>query len=452
MRKKGISLIVLIITIIVIIILAGAVLINFSKNNPISSANKAKFSSNLDGFNNELLMYNTKQLSNTLGNFDSTKLQANSKGITYTGEGSIDTTGTISDIITGLKGASDITDFEIQNGKLVYVGTDTNKQTWATSIGIALGTAVASGLGVNIIATDNVTINGASASYNNPIIPKGFKAINTPDASWDNVSTDWDKGLVIQDVSGNEFVWVPVDGTNVTYAKWCTTGIAYNDSNISDYTLPSEFNSNNITTKYKGFYIARYESAFDYNGGNIRVASKISTNSTITDWSTKRNETYNGYLWNYINFMDTKTYSENMATDYGYDKTRVETNLITGQEWDTTMKWLQNSGKDVATDSSTWGNYTEVEFNYDYPTPGTKEAHYGTLLVSGASSYGKAKNIYDLAGNLFEWTNETYSINLVIRGGGYNDFGVAGPAGYRSSADFYTTERYIGFRVSLYVL
>jgi hypothetical protein len=39
--KKGISLIVLVITIIVIIILAGAVILNLADSNPISSANKA---------------------------------------------------------------------------------------------------------------------------------------------------------------------------------------------------------------------------------------------------------------------------------------------------------------------------------------------------------------------------------------------------------------------------
>ena len=39
--KRGISLIVLIITIIVIIILAAAIILSISKNNPITSANKA---------------------------------------------------------------------------------------------------------------------------------------------------------------------------------------------------------------------------------------------------------------------------------------------------------------------------------------------------------------------------------------------------------------------------
>jgi len=44
--KKGISLIVLVITIIVIIILAGAVILSLSSNNPIKQATNAKTASN----------------------------------------------------------------------------------------------------------------------------------------------------------------------------------------------------------------------------------------------------------------------------------------------------------------------------------------------------------------------------------------------------------------------
>jgi len=107
---------------------------------------------------------------------------------------------------------------------------------------------------INVIATANSTINGAVATYINPIIPKGFKAIYDG-AVW---PTDWDKGLVIQDALGNQFVWIPVDGTNVPYAKWCTTDISYTET--TDDILPIGITSEtNQITKYGGFYIARYE-------------------------------------------------------------------------------------------------------------------------------------------------------------------------------------------------
>ncbi|MCX8075030.1 MAG: hypothetical protein N2749_05540 [Clostridia bacterium] len=289
----------------------------------------------------------------------------------------------------------------------------------------------------------NSTINGQLPSYNNPVIPAGFNAVNTTDASWNNISTDWDKGLVIQDTSGNQFVWVPVDGTNVPYSKWCTTSIAYNDAGISDDTVPSGFNVNNITTTYKGFYIARYEASFDYNLGSIRVASKKSTNTTLTDWSSTRNATYNGYLWNWINYTEAKTYSENMASSYGYNTTLVGTNLITGTQWDTVLKWIQNSGKS-ATNSRTWGNHN----NSLSPA---NVSGYGSLQVSGYSNFWKAKNIYDLAGNSWEWSSEKYLTFFVYRGGDYADNGLNYPAANRFGYNSSQTNNNLSFRVVLYM-
>ena len=50
--------------------------------------------------------------------------------------------------------------------------------------------------------------------YNNPIIPKGFHTVDTETAKWtkkENGSIkDWNKGLVIEDENGNQFVWIPV--------------------------------------------------------------------------------------------------------------------------------------------------------------------------------------------------------------------------------------------------
>ncbi len=63
----------------------------------------------------------------------------------------------------------------------------------------------------------NATANGNSASYANPIIPSGYSAINTKDATWkiSGEQTDVDNGLVIMDNKGNQFVWIPVP--NVIY-------------------------------------------------------------------------------------------------------------------------------------------------------------------------------------------------------------------------------------------
>ncbi|MCX8074301.1 MAG: formylglycine-generating enzyme family protein, partial [Clostridia bacterium] len=298
--------------------------------------------------------------------------------------------------------------------------------------------------------TVHSTINGQLPTYNNPVIPAGFRPVNTAVANWNNVSTDWDKGLVIQDPNGNQFVWVPVDGTNVPYAKWCNTLISY--TSTADDTMPGDFNVNNITNTYKGFYIARYESVFDYNGGNIRPASKKSTNITTTNWSSTRNSTYNGYLWNYINYSDAKTYSENMASRCGYNTTLLGTNLATGSQWDTVMKWIANSGINV-TFGQGWGNYYYDTFTYDYPTTGTKGYYEARLLNTGATSRNSAKNIYDLGGNLCEWTSEKYSSSFIVRGGSYISQGNSsgGTASTRESGSASFSADYNGFRIALYL-
>ncbi len=446
-HNSGISLIVLVITIIVIIILAGAVILSLADNNPIVAANEATFKANISEYSSELAM----AISNKY--LEDNSFTSNSFNAGVWDGNLAHVAGTVKEYITSMK-VADAPKFEIQSGKLVYVGDEQVEIDYLTEIGIISGEVTPKGLGVNVIATDNTTVNGGAASYNNPIIPKGFKAINTTDASWTNLSTDWNLGLVIEDEAGNQFVWVPVDGVNVPYAKWTTTGVPYSDSNLSDDTLPSNFNEQDQITKYKGFYIARYESMFDYNAGNIRAASKRSTNTTDSHWATSRNSVYNGYLWNFINYTDSKAYAENMDTSYGYDTSKVGTNLITGTQWDTVMKWIQNSGKSV-TDSTTWGNHYNSSFSYEYPTLGTKEANTRILLVSGASSYNKVNNTYDLTGNLWEITNETYNANRIFRGGGYyggylssnND-----PAATRYSIDTYSLGSDCGFRVVLYVL
>ena len=302
--------------------------------------------------------------------------------------------------------------------------------------------------------TVNSTIDGKNPIYNDPVIPARFFAVNTDVASWNNVSTDWNNGLVIQDAAGNQFVWVPVDGTNVAYTKDFSYPSNYGatSSNTSDDILPSDFDASKITSTYKGFYISRYEASFDYNGGTIRAKSTKSNGVTnSTNWSTTRNATYNGYLWNYISYTDSKSYSENMDTSYGYDTTKVGTNLITGQEWDTTMKWIQNAGINVATDSTTWGNYYDATFTYEYPTAGAKAVSISTLLNTGATSRNRAKNIYDLAGNLYEWTNEKYSTCFVVRGGYYGHYDSDAPAAYRSNDDASYTDSAFGFRSVLYI-
>lgn len=433
---NGISLITLVITIIVIIILAGAVILTLSQNNPIKAAEEAMFKSNIDSYKSELQLYITDQYVRTNASYDTSKLNA-------TGDA-------VADIIQTMK-LSDIGDFEIVEGNLKYVGVDDIKKGWASSIlktdDDTSEVAVNEGeSGTPFI--DNATINGGEPNYNNPVIPKGFFPVNTHDASWNislGIPTGWNNGLVIQDASGNQFVWVPIDGTNVIFEKWCRVKISYDNPNIWDYPNPTGFNKSKIKDVYKGFYIARYEAMFDYNSGDIRAASKKSTDSTESSWN--RDALHTGFLFNNVSYIEAKEYSKNMVQKYGYDETKLGTNIITGEEWDTVMKWLQNSGYNVVENSTSWGNVL------DSSSPANISG-YGSIQKSGNADCWKANNIYNLAGNLYEWTSEGYSdIFYILRGGIYAASGIEVPAAARNYFSGDSPGIYlIGFRPALYII
>jgi hypothetical protein len=428
-RNEGISLIVLVITIIIIIILTGSVILNLTDNNPIGTANTATFKENIGEYNSELAMVlSNEYLKNNL--FNPLSLNA---GVWNGNETNI--TGTIKEYIKSIT-VEDAGKFVIQNGKLVYVGESQEEIDLLSEVNVSNVVLPIPLLGTNVIAIANSTVNGEAPSYNNPIIPKGFKAINDG-TIW---PTGWNEGLIIEDTVGNQFVWVPVDGTNVIYEKWCVTGIS-NLSTTNDSLPTGIVNESDQITKYKGFYIARYEAMFDYNNGNRRVASKKSEAVTSTNWSTTRTSAYNGYLWNYINYTDAKSFSQNMAPNYGY--TTVKTGLVTGTQWDTIMKWIKNSGLNVETDSTAWGNFKDSSLS-------AKVEGYGALQISGFSEYWKAKNIYDIAGNTWDWTSELYGANSVFRGGSYFNSRIEAANRYYVGPSFVTGD--IVFRPVLYVL
>lgn len=117
---------------------------------------------------------------------------------------------------------------------------------------------------------------------------------------------------------------------------------------------------------------------------------------------------------------------------------------MTGTMWDSTCKWIANAGKDVD-DSKTYGNYKNSE------SPANVSG-YGGRRITGYSDYWKVKKIYDLAGNVWEYTNEKFGSNCVNRGGSNPDDGVVNSLSYRTNFAVTFTAYTIGFRVALYIL
>ena len=162
--------------------------------------------------------------------------------------------------------------------------------------------------------------------------------------------------------------------------------------------------------KYGGFYIGRYETG-GLNG--TAVVRKMDTNIANQNWYTmyKKCLTLKG------------------------TNTDVKTSMIFGNLWDEALEWLVKSGATISDgttltyqlmkDSTTWGNYNDATFNYiaaNAETPlmtETKAQSTNTRIPAGSAEYTKANNVYDMAGNVWDWTTEAYSTVYRFGRGGY---------------------------------
>ena len=112
-------------------------------------------------------------------------------------------------------------------------------------------------------------------------------------------------------------------------------------------------------------------------------------------------------------------------------------------QWDATLAWMDSNFTGFAKNSTGKGNYNEDE---------NTSLWKGGIALTGISEDYKVNNIYDLAGNVREWTMESYKSELrVCRGGRFNFSLMGYPASNRSGE--YSYSQYVGngFRVTLYI-
>ena len=229
-----------------------------------------------------------------------------------------------------------------------------------------------------------------------------------------------DTGLVIQDEKGNEFVWVPA--TESTYRKDTSfKGV----KPTGDDTLPNGIDETADVVKYGGFYIGRYEAGIPE--GDTSPSNKIGIPVSKKDAT----------VWTNINYTNAKASAENMiSNEY------VQTGLLTGKAWDTVCHWIKSD--DELKDSRTYGNYNNSE------APANVKG-YGTKQVAGYSDKWMVKNIYDLAGNVWEWTSEARSSIFIFRGGSSSNGGSDLPVSYRHCDGASFQYDILGFRSRLYI-
>ena len=391
-HKRGISLIVLIVTIIVIIILAAAVILTITKNNPVSSAKEATFKEDMANIQDELSMYISKKYTDNPTSFD--KSSVNLSGDSMVTE--LPSTKKYKEKVSVVEGNL------ILNNKV-----NSEEKKWFNEV---IGNTS------NVKEEWQDTI--ASVEDGVPI-PKGFKYKEGTK----------DTGLVIKDDNDNEFVWVPA--TESTYRKDTSFPSWNNIKPTGDDSLPNGITDETVdVVKYGGFYIGRYEAGIPENQSSIDGKSDSTSNVKGVPVSKK-----DATVWTYIDYTNAKANSESMiSNEY------VQTGLLTGKAWDTVCHWIKSD--DELKDSRTYGNY------HNSLAPANKNS--GTKRTAGFSENWKVKNIYDLAGNAWEWTSEARSSDFIIRGGSSGDGG-DNPVSYRFTSDAFGTFGDLGFRSRLYI-
>ena len=175
--------------------------------------------------------------------------------------------------------------------------------------------------------------------------------------------------------------------------------------------------------------------------------------------------------WNCISQTNAKAVSQKMVPGKSY--------LINVTAWDVMIKKINTATGKSITNSTNWGNYynnTKTDYdkintlyaNHSYNNGWTVATTYrkglvtgapkgqGTArleLATGASDDFKAYNLYDVAGNMWEWTTEQSTDNhAVLRGGSFLDSGNGDPASVSyGNVGVDDTGINNGFRVVLYI-
>lgn len=287
---------------------------------------------------------------------------------------------------------------------------------------------------------DNTPVTDSQG--NKITIPEGFKPKDD--------ATTIDKGIVVEDKNGNQFVWIPVGqlktttGSTVTinydryaYSNWKTNGIDgdTNSTKIQTTAEATEYFAETLNQSEKnsavtngGFYLGRYEAGTTHE--------RTSATGTQDPLQIKQNSN----IYNWVNQGEAKNLAQSM-----YSSSNYTSNLTSSYAWDTALKFLEQTGNTSYLTDSVQGNY------YNTQHGGKGQANANVLLTAGETQ--KVNNLYDLGGNVYEWTTEKYSnfeTNRVARGGFFGFNSSDEPViGRFSSVN--TGDSAIGFRVALFI-
>ena len=456
-KQRGITLIALVITIIVLLILAGVSIASLTGENGILK--KAHLAKEITEQKREEENTILKQYEELLGIEGNTELPDNTE---TTEAGTIvklpnNWLTNVPDEVSTDNGSIVIPSKKIAN---VYAVSDGAGNTIPVPYGFYyVGGAVNSGVVISDEAIDKNKFKGqedvpAGASYN----------------------SDGTVNKENSELKGNQFVWIPCeakDYSKINFGMQRATG--WDTTTNTAELLPVE--------KYSGFYVGRYEAGTSQvilsEGVKWEEASTGTTNLQGWGWSSENfvsSKVTGGKItskageipYYHADYTTAIEMSKNMiSTEY------VRSGLITGTMWDNMIKFIATDKSNYSDlKSSNWGNYnnnTNVKYtagrylevnisngSTSNATVSDNNYHYG-IRTTASSEAVKQKNIYDIAGNMWEWTQETAyatgSTNFIYtaRGGSFLDTYTGCPVCYREAPPGADTHTSRGFRPALFI-
>ena len=320
-----------------------------------------------------------------------------------------------------------------------------------------------------------------------PYLPTGYSWVNADHTE-------------IKDPSNNQYVWISVPRDDTVYSattlaldpnNLTTANLETIETELKEYTETyraegyedefystgqhgfadaNAYNAHKNTMlasvfKNEGFYVGKYETGIADtepdvvdNNHEARTAEGTATQTPVIQ--------ADAYPYNFVTNRQAQELASTKFNGGGYT-----TSLMFGLQWDLVLKHLEVTNAatvyELETDSTEWGNYYNnttysTNSNGKYSTNNSsswtdggynKTASGRVLLSTGASTEFERGGIYDLAGNVYEWTLEytsSTSIPCAGRGGYCSSNGSVSPASRRNSSITTGADGGYGFRVSLF--